>query len=99
MREGVDFDTLLEARIEQGVNRALARIEEARWPKWMNATRAAAYLDISRKSLENARRAGKVVGHRIDGHGFTYAKAELDAFANAGKRDATYPVTTQRRDV
>jgi hypothetical protein len=85
MRAGVDFDTLLGGRIEQGVNQALAKIEESAWPKWMGPEKAARYLDCSEKSLGNARRAGKIVGHFYGGE-FHYAKAELDAYARSCRK-------------
>jgi hypothetical protein len=81
MRPGIDANAVLEAMVDERVNLKLRQLEELRFPRWMNETRAAEYLDISPKALGNARRAGKVQGHRVAGNGFTYAKAELDTFA------------------
>jgi hypothetical protein len=80
MTPAFDANAVLETLVEGRVNLKLRQLEELRFPKWMCEKRAADYLDISPKALGNARRAGKLVGHRVVGGGFTYARAELDAF-------------------
>jgi hypothetical protein len=84
-REGIDANTVLAALIDERVNLALERLEDLHWPKWMDEKTAAKYLGLkSPKSLGNARRDGKIVGH-CHGHkeGYRYAKAELDHYAES----------------
>jgi hypothetical protein len=83
MRPGIDFNDLIQSAVDERVNIALERLEEKLWPKWMDETKGAAYLSISKKQLGNARRAGKVVGHP-HGRSYIYARAELDHFAQKG---------------
>jgi hypothetical protein len=70
--------------VEQAAELAAAKVREDLQPKWLNASDGAAYLGISRKGLENARRRGEIRGHQRDGSGYIYSRADLDAWAEAG---------------
>jgi hypothetical protein len=71
----------LDALVEQVANLAAVKNRDDRWPKWMDEATAAAYLSLSPKSVGNARRAGKLVGHfHSHKEGYRYARADLDDY-------------------